>query len=56
MKAADSIGDEKVEKNSATAVTSISSTKIIAIALSSAGSSAGASQPRCDAGGTPHAM
>ena len=44
VSAAESSGVENVEKNSAIAVTSISSTKISAIAFSSRGSIAGASQ------------
>src|SRR3984893_5602090 len=53
--AADSSGVEKVEKNSAIAVTTESSTNVSQTALSMAGSAAGASQPSL-ADGSAHDM
>src|SRR6266536_2454158 len=47
---------ENVEKNSAIAVTSISSTRMRLTALSRAGSSAGASHARMVVSDTPHVM
>src|ERR1700681_2404900 len=54
--AADSSGDENVEKNSAIAVTMASSTKVSQTAFSMAGSTAGASQPSLANGSSVHDM
>ena len=56
VNAAERIGVENVEKNSAIAVISISSTRINPTASTSAGSSAGASHARCTSALTPQAM
>ncbi len=56
VKAADRIGDENVEKNSAIAVRIINSRRISSSAFNIAGSRAGASQACCTSAGTPHRM
>ena len=56
VRPADKSGVENVEKKTAIAVTSISSTRISAIATRSAGSTAGASHARAASEETPIAM